>query len=137
MAPKVSAVLGLVLAVSLVLPAVAATPKSGSWSGSTGQGKSISFKVTPGGGKVKRVKFGFRGRCDNGASTTGAASMPGPFRVSGGKFTAQGGNSVVNGTFVSRTRARGTLRQRGTFFDPVTFRQVPCTSGKVRWTARR
>ena len=137
MAPKASAAVGLLLAAVLVLPAVAATPKSGSWSGSTRQGKSISFKVTPGGGKVKRVKFGFRGRCDNGATTSGTVSMPGPFRVSGGKFTARGGNSVVNGTFVSRTKARGTLRQRGTFFDPASFRQVACTSGKVRWTARR
>ena len=137
MAPKVSAVLGLVLAAALVLPAVAATPKSGSWSGSTRQGKSISFNVTPGGGKVKRVRFGFRGHCDNGARTTGTVSMPGPFPVSGGQFTARGGGNVVRGTFVSRTRARGTLRQRGTMFDPVTFRQVSCTSGRVRWTAKR
>ena len=137
MAPKISVALGLVLAAALVLPAVAATPRGGSWSGKTGQGKSISFRVTPGGGKVKSVRFGFRGHCDNGASTTGTVSMPGPFRVSGGKFTARGGNSVVNGTFVSRTRARGTLRQRGTFFDPASFRQVACTSGRVSWTARR
>ena len=137
MAPRVSAVLGLVLTVALVFPAVAATPRSGSWSGKTRQGKLISFKVTPGGGKVKRVQFGFRGHCDNGASTTGSVSMPGPFPVSGGKFTARGGNSVVRGTFTSRTRARGTLRQRGTFFDPASFRQVPCTSGRVRWSAKR
>jgi hypothetical protein len=137
MAPKLSTVLGLVLAGSLVLPAVAATPKSGSWSGKTKQGKSISFKVTPGGGKVKKIKFGFRGHCDNGAGTTGTVTMPGPFTVSGGKFTAKGGASVVRGTFVSRTKARGTLRQRGTLFDPLSLRQVSCTSGKVRWNAKR
>jgi hypothetical protein len=137
MAPRVSAALGLVLTAALVLPAVAATPGSGSWSGKTRQGKSIGFKVTPGGGKVKKVKFGFRGHCDNGASTSGTVSMPGPFTVSGGTFTAKGGSSVVRGTFTSRTKARGTLRQRGTLFDPVSLRQVSCTSGKVRWTARR
>jgi hypothetical protein len=137
MAPKVSAALGLVLAAALVLPAVAATPRGGSWSGKTGQGKSISFRVTPGGGKVKSVRFGFRGSCDNGARTNGTVSMPGPFRVSGGKFTAKGGTSVVRGTFVSRTKARGTLRQRGTYYDPVSFRSVPCTSGRVSWTAKR
>jgi hypothetical protein len=137
MAPKLAAAVGLALAVALALPAVAATPKSGSWSGSTKQGRSISFKVTPGGGKVKKLRFGFRGRCDNGATTTGSASFPGPFKVVGGKFTARGGDSVVRGTFTSRTRARGTLRQRSSMFDPVTFRTVQCTSGRVRWTARR
>ena len=137
MAPRVSAALGLVLAAALVLPAVAATPRGGSWSGKTRQGKSITFKVTPGGGKVKNIRFGFRGHCDNGAGTTGTVSMPGPFTVSGGQFTAKGGTSVVRGTFTTRSKASGTLRQRGTLFDPITFRQVSCTSGKVRWTAKR
>jgi hypothetical protein len=137
MAPRLSATFGLLLAAALVLPAVAATPGGGSWSGKSRQGKPIGFKVTPGGGKVKKIKFGFRGHCDNGASTTGTVSMPGPFPVSGGKFTAKGGSSVVRGAFTSRTKARGTLRQRGTLFDPVSLRQVSCTSGKVGWTAKR
>jgi hypothetical protein len=137
MAPKVSAAVGLVLAAVLVLPAVAATPRGGSWSGKTRQGKSISFRVTPGGGKVKKVKFGFRGSCGPGIGTSGTVTMPGPFKVVGGKFTAKGGSSVVRGTFTSATRAKGVLRQRSTYFDPTSFRQVECTSGKRRWTARR
>lgn len=137
MAPKPTAALGLALAAALASPAVAATPNAGSWFGSTGQGKSISFKVTPGGGKVKKLKFGFRGRCDNGVGTTGTASFPGPFAVSGGKFTARGGSSVVKGTFTTGQKANGTIRWRGTYYDPISFRSVPCSSGKVRWTAKR
>jgi hypothetical protein len=137
MAPRFSAVLGLVVAAAMVLPATAATPKAGSFSGSTKQGKSVSFKVTSG-GKVKRIKFGFRGRCENGATTTGTVSMPGPFPVNGGKFNAQSaGGTFVRGTFTSRTKARGRLRQRSSSFDPISLRQVTCTSGKVRWSAKR
>ena len=137
MAPKTTAAVGLVLAAALAFPATAATPKSGFWSGSTRQGKSISFKVTPGGGKVKNVRFGFRGSCSNGATTTGTMSFGGRHTVSGGRFTAKGGTSVVKGTFTTRTKARGTLDWRSRSFDPVSLRQVECTSGKVRWTARR
>ena len=137
MAPRLAAALGLVLAAALVLPAVAATPKGGSWSGSTGQGKSISFKVTPGGGKVKNLRFGFRGRCENGATTTGSMSFGGTYPVSGGRFTAKGGMSVVRGTFTTRTKARGTLNWRSRSFDPVSLRQVECRSGRVSWTAKR
>ena len=137
MAPKISAVLGLVLAAALVLPAVAATPKSGSWSGSTKQGKSIGFTVTPGGGKVKKLKFGYRGRCDNGVGINGTANFPGPFRVSGGSFTAKGGSTVVRGNFGTSRKATGTIKWRGTYYDPISFRSVPCESPKVGWTARR
>jgi hypothetical protein len=137
MAPKLTAALGLALAAALAMPAVAATPNGGSWSGSTGQGKSISFKVTPGGGKVKKLKFGFRGRCENGATTTGTVSMPGPFNVNDGKFLAKSGDTFVRGTFGSGTKASGRLRQSSTSFDPVSLRQVTCSSGKVRWSAKR
>lgn len=139
MAPKSTAAAGLVLAAALAFPATAATPQSGSWSGSTKQGKSISFKVTPGGGKVKRIKFGFRGRCENGATLNGTATMPGPFQVSAGKFTARGGggNLLVKGTFTSATKARGIARSRSSSFDPISLRTVQCSSGKVRWTAKR
>jgi hypothetical protein len=137
MAPKSTAAVGLVLAAALAFPATAATPKAGSFSGSTKQGKSITFKVTPGGGKVKKIKFGFRGRCENGATTTGTVSMPGPFTINDGKFHAKSGDTFVRGTFGSSTKASGRLRQSSTSFDPVSLRQVTCTSGKVRWTAKR
>ena len=137
MAPRFSAVLGLVAAAAMVLPATAATPKSGKFSGSTKQGKSVSFKVTSG-GKVKKVKFGFKGRCENGATTTGTVSMPGPFTVNDGKFNAQSaGGTFVKGSFTSGSKAKGKLRQRSSSFDPISLRQVTCTSGKVRWTAKR
>jgi hypothetical protein len=137
MAPRFAAAVGLALAAALVVPATAATPKAGSWSGSTKQGKSISFKVTPGGAKVKGVKFGFKGRCDNGATTTGTANFSGKFNVNGGEFTARGGTSVVKGEFTTRRKAKGTLKGRSQFFDPITYRTVRCTSGKVRWNAKR
>jgi hypothetical protein len=135
MAPRLAAAVGLALAASLVVPATAATPKAGSWSGDTKQNRSISFKVTPGGEKVKDVKFGFKGQCDNGATTTGTTNFSGKFNVNGGEFTARGGTSVVKGEFTSKSEAKGTLKARSTYFDPITYRSVPCTSGKVRWTA--
>lgn len=137
MAPRLATAVGLALAVALVVPATAATPKAGSWSGDTKQNRSISFGVTPGGGKVKNLRFGFKAQCDNGARTTGTMNFSGKFDVNGGEFTARGGSSVVKGEFTTRTKASGTLKARSTYFDPVTYRSVPCTSGRVGWTAKR
>ena len=137
MAPRLATAVGLVLAAALVVPATAARPKAGSWSGDTKQNRSISFKVTPGGAKVKAVKFGFKSQCDNGATSTGTTNFSGKFNVNGGEFTARGGNSVVKGEFTRKRKAKGTLKARSSYFDPITYRSVPCTSGKVRWTADR
>ena len=138
MAPRLAAAVGLVLAAALVLPATAATPKAGSFSGSTKQNRAISFKVTPGGGKVKKVKFGFKGTCDNGGQISGTTNFAGKFPVNDGKFRATGGsNSFVKGTFTTRKKASGKLKWRGTTFDPFSYRTVSCSSPKVRWTARR
>ncbi len=137
MAPKLAATLGLVLAAALVLPATAATPKRGSWSGSTDQNRSIDFRVTRGGKKVKDLEFGFKGRCDNGARTSGTSKFAGKFPVRDGRFRAKAGDSVVKGKFTTRKKAKGILRWEGSFFDPFTFRSSECTSGRVDWRARR
>ena len=136
MAPKLAAAVGLVLAAALVVPATAATPKAGSWSGQTKQNKSISFDVTRGGGKVKDLKFGFKGTCDNGARVSGRTSLGGKFPIEGGKFTARSGNTVVKGEFTRRKKAVGTLKSVTTSFDPISYRTVTCRSGRVGWTAR-
>jgi hypothetical protein len=136
MAPKLAACVGLALAVALVVPATAATPKAGSWSGETKQNKSISFKVTPGGQKVKALKFGFKGTCDNGARVNGTTNFAGKFPIQGGEFTARTGNTVVKGEFTSKTKAEGTLKSVSSSFDPVSYRTVTCRSGKVGWTAK-
>lgn len=137
MAPKLAAAVGLALAAALVVPATAATPKAGSWSGDTKQNKSISFKVTPGGAKVKDLKFGFKGTCDNGARVSGTTNFGGKFPVNGGEFTARSGNSVVKGEFTSKRKAEGTLKSVSSSFDPISYRTVTCRSGKVGWTAKR
>jgi hypothetical protein len=138
MAPKLAAALGLVTAAALAIPATAATPKSGSFSGSTKQDRAISFKVTPG-GKVKNVEFGFRGSCANGARTSGTTHFSGKFDVNNrGRFRATGGSdSFVKGRFKKPKKAKGTLKWRGSTFDPFTLRTVSCSSPKVRWTATR
>jgi hypothetical protein len=135
MTSKASLAIGLALAVALVVPATAATPKAGSWSGQTKQNKSISFSVTSEGKKVKSLKVGFKGSCENGASVTGQIKFSGKFPIQDGKFKAQAGNSVVKGEFTSKKKAEGTLKYNSTTFDPVTFRTVECHSGKVRWNA--
>lgn len=137
MTPRLAAAVGLVLAASLVIPATAATPKAGSFSGSTDQNKSISFNVTPGGEKVKKLKFGFKGNCDNGSRVTGTTRSSAKFPIENGKFRAELGNSVVKGEFTGKKKAEGTLKSNTSAFDPFTLRTVTCRSGKVRWTAKR
>lgn len=136
MTPKLATAVGLALAVALVVPATAATPKAGSWSGQTKQNKSISFDVTRGGGKVKDLKFGFKGTCDNGARVTGTTKLGGKYPINGGEFTAKSGNTVVKGEFTSKTKAEGTLKSVTSSFDPISYRTVTCRSGKVGWTAK-
>lgn len=136
MAPRLAAAIGLLLAAALIVPATAATPKAGSWSGETKQNKSISFKVTPGGEKVKRLKVGFKGACDNGATFTGNTSFDGKFPVNDGKFTANGTDTVVKGEFTSKQKAEGTVKHTARNYDPISFGYTTCRSGKVRWTAK-
>lgn len=138
MTNKLAAAVVLALAVALVVPAGAAMPRAGSWSGSTDQNRSISFTVAAGRGKVKEIEFGYRGRCDNGAGAAGTVRFAGKYRVSEGEFTARGpGGSVVTGEFRRRKKAIGTLQWRGSYFDPVAERTVACQSATVGWTARR
>jgi hypothetical protein len=137
MARKFSLAIALLLSAALVIPATAATPKAGSWSGQTKQGKSISFAVTPGGKKVKKLKFGYKGTCDNGGRVSGTVSLAGKFPVTGGEFKVNTGNTVVKGEFTSKKKAEGTLKTSSSTFDPVSFRTVECRSGKVHWNAHR
>jgi hypothetical protein len=136
MTPKFAAAVGLALAAALVVPATAATPKAGSWSGDTKQNKSISFKVTPGGEKVKKLKVGFKGSCDNGATFTGNTTFGGKFAVNDGKFTAKATDTTVKGEFTSKRKAEGTLKHTARNFDPVSLGYTTCRSGRVHWTAK-
>jgi hypothetical protein len=136
MTPKLAAAVGLVLVAALVVPATAATPKAGSWSGETKQNKSISFKVTPGGEKVKKLKFGFKAGCENGSRINGTTESDGKFPITDGKFKAELGNSVVKGEFTGKKKAEGTLKANASTLDPFTNRIVNCHSGKVGWTAK-
>ena len=137
MAPRLAAAVGLVFAAALIVPATAATPKAGSWSGETKQNRDISFKVTPGGEKVKQLKAGFKGTCDNGATFNGNTSFGEKYEVNDGKFTATGGSTTVKGEFTSKRKAEGTLKHTARSFDPVSLGYTTCRSGKVRWTAHR
>ena len=137
MAARLAAAVGIVLTAALVVPATAATPRAGSWSGSTDQNRSISFTVTPSREKVKDISFSFKGSCENGSGTAGTKTFLGKFNVSNGEFTARSGASVVKGEFTRKRKARGTLKWRGSYIDPVTYRSVSCRSRKVGWTAER
>ena len=137
MAPKLVAATSLVLVVALVVPATAARPRAGSFSGSTDQGRSIVLQVTRGGGKVKGLEVGYRGTCENGSGIVGTMTFTGRYTVTGGFFTARLRKSVVRGEFTRRGRARGTLVWRSGYVDPVTGRSVSCRSPQVGWTATR
>ena len=135
MAPKLAGAVGLMLVVALAVPATAATPKAGSWSGDTKQNKSIGFKVTPGGEKVKNLHFGAKGSCDNGATFTSRTSFQGKFDINDGQFKAKSNKTVVKGEFTSKKKAEGTLKYNSSNYDPISLSYVNCHSGKVRWTA--
>jgi hypothetical protein len=137
MAPKLAATVGLVLAAALTVPATAARPRAGAFTGSTDQGRAISFQVTRGGGKVKELEVTYRGRCENGSGILGTTTFTGKYPVNDGAFVARHGRSVLRGEFTTKRRARGTFEWRSAYVDPVTGRSVSCRTRALGWGARR
>lgn len=94
---------------------------SGSWSGTTSQGESISFTIVENG--ISKFSFGFQvksGRTKINGTITVSASQP--QLISGNTFTIEGTTTVTyypkiidmaytfNGTFSSLTTANGTMK---------------------------
>ncbi|MCI0526604.1 MAG: VCBS repeat-containing protein, partial [Nitrospira sp.] len=106
---------------------------NGNWSGTTSQGKSISFTVVNNAITSLKFEATTQSGCIVGFSLTTTFGTPVP--ITGNTFSVTTNGSpvsyTINGTFSSNTFASGDLQ--------VTFRQsfpVSCTgSASVTWTA--
>lgn len=130
-------VLGTLLVVSAVLPAPAsAGTYSGTWDGKTKQGQSITFKVNSK-NKVTFLKVGYEiqgSGCSITATTTlkklSAPIVNGKFTV---KSSSSNGSLKVQGTMISTTKAKGSLKAHQE--DPTGF---GCEGdARTSWTAKR
>lgn len=89
------------------------TDYSGSWSGNTSQGKSISFTIVD--NAITHFSFEFDWLSDTGCSVSGTVSndLGTPLPISGNTFTISGTipnlSYAFNGTFSSAATATGTL----------------------------
>lgn len=117
-------------------PAQPQTPASfdGSWTGTTSQGKSVSFTVAA--GVVTRLSIAYKHGGANchivNTKLTGTLKTPLPITNGHFKISAFTGKSVFAGTFTSSTVATGT----GHFKAPPQD-QPSCTAANVTWHARR
>ena len=110
--------------------AVSNTTYDGQWSGTTAQGKAISFVVSN--GVVSNLSYGFRivgtGGCVlNGTTTATAMSVP----IAGSSFAWAVGVTNITGNFSSPAQASGTL---------TATQNIPLVcSGSMQttWTATR
>jgi hypothetical protein len=122
--------------VGLALPAGAARPRAGAWSGETEQGHALGFGITSGKKRVVDLRVRFRARCRRGPAIDGTTTFAGPYPVRGGRFRVNGGELRIRGTFTKRGKATGTLRWEGRSYRPSGSSRR-CDSGPVRWQARR
>lgn len=115
-----------------MLPASAARPRAGSWSGRTAQGASIVFRVTAGRNRIKDLRVGFSAPC-----ASGVTDLTGPFPIRDARFRVRAGETTVRGTFEKKQAvAHGTVRWRGRSYSPSGSSRS-CDSGLVSWTAKR
>lgn len=126
-------VLGALLLVSAVLPAPAsAGTYAGTWEGKAKQGQSITFKVNSK-NKVTFLKAGYE--LPGCTVETTLKKLPAP--IVNGKFTVKSSSSngslKVQGTMISATKAKGSLKAHKE--DPTGF---GCEGdAKTSWTAKR
>jgi hypothetical protein len=143
---KLTLVLALAALAVGAVPALAATSKaakpSGTYTGTTKQGKPISFKVSK--GKVKSVKFGNVQTCTPGGATfndstrlfgKGTISKKRKFAFGEGTDTATG---AISGKFARNAKsATGSVEATSERTLPNTEQNVSCKTGKVTFTVHK
>jgi hypothetical protein len=103
-----------------------------SWSGTTSQGRAISFDISDDGMTAFRIQYAFPG-CDGDNTQTFSPPEPlaSPFSVS---FPLAGATSITfAGTFFGTDRASGTIA----FRSMLSPDQPACGAGGLTWTATR
>jgi hypothetical protein len=143
---------------ALAAAALAATPKSGAWSGKTSQSLPVTFQVSRNGQQVLNFEAEFSGRC----TKSGAPTVPSPdittdagrtLTIAHGTFSTTATNGKIHkgskvyatasdklsGRFTSSRTARGTYSVTFTFNSgaPEGLAGYHCTTGTVTWTATR
>lgn len=123
----------------LVAPAVAATPKAGSWKATKIQrGYTMTFKVK--GKKITDVVAKVLETCDGAATSSQTTVGPGltwtikGSRFSGRKKETSGGVTLyttLEGKFTSASTASGTIQQESLVAGSM------CTTYRLKFTARR
>ena len=103
----------------------------GMWSGTTSQGRPISFTVAGNAVTVATIGYSASGNCS--PVPTGSTITPGvPLPINGTSISITFGGGTITGTFSSATAASGTFS--------VSFAGIPsgCSSNASgTWTATR
>lgn len=129
---------------ALAAPAVAADFQTGGYKGKTKQKKTIRFKADMAAGEIKGLKFGERGKCNNGDKSKGTQGPLSTDVDDSGKFhidaTSPSGSTrlVLNGT-ISGSKAHGKFTVKSRFDSsgaPNPNGSVKCSTGKVKWSAK-
>jgi hypothetical protein len=103
-------------------------PKAGHYSGTTSQGKSISFDVSADSKTLLNLKYDWSGVC-SGSPVTATTTWTSPFALaSDGSFSFSDTYDMVAGSVSGFGSATGTFRDLGS-------PDFPCDSGPVSWTA--
>ena len=134
-----SLLLALPTAALLVSPAVAATPKAGSWKATKVQnGYSMTFKVK--GAKITDVVAKVLEQCSGSSTSTQTTVGPGlTWKVRNGKFSQRIKETdgaltlytTLEGRFTSATTVTGTIRQES------IVAGAACDTYKLKFTAKR
>lgn len=109
------------------------------FSGTTSQGKTISFTLAAGHKQLTALKLGFTLDCPNGMQPISADDQPfgktGTAAVAAnGTFKATDTQSSVSGS-ISGTSAHGTIDLQAALTDQSGASIGTCSSGAVTWTA--
>ena len=121
----------IVIAVAL-FPACRSRDYSGTWKGTTSQGKEFSITIQD--NKVAKMAVAYKLDCRKGGFCPTEGSISGDVdksSIESGKLTASFGNGTVTGTFDSENSASGELKV-------AAPEQSGCDcSADIKWTAKK
>jgi HYR domain len=131
-------------------PALAGVAPSGHYTGSTSQGRAVSFTVSADGFQITAVSVGIDYTCTPSASLTGAVwTVPAIAIGWDGSFSATGSGTLdpgmnnglggtwsatVTGAFAASGQVTGTIQAHDSLISPGAYQ---CDAGTVTWSASR
>jgi hypothetical protein len=115
--------------------ATAGAPQSGTYMGTTSQGKPIEFDVAAGSQIITRIRFQAEGTCGTGCTCQGDVEKNfgvTPPAIVDNAFSYSVADYDISGTFGSTTTASGNLDYHHNGIAPG---DADCNSGPLTWTA--